>query len=81
MKKKNTILEKTHDEILNKNQLIQKKNEDIMSSINYARRIQEAMLPHKEDIIKGIPESFIFLNPEMLSVEIFTGLQIRRGGK
>ncbi len=63
IEEKNTILEKTHDEILNKNQLIQKKNEDIMSSINYARRIQEAMLPHKEDIIKGIPESFIFFKP------------------
>lgn len=63
IEEKNTILEKTHDEILNKNQLIQKKNEDIMASINYARRIQEAMLPPKTDIKRGIPESFIFFKP------------------
>jgi serine phosphatase RsbU (regulator of sigma subunit)/uncharacterized protein HemY len=42
---------------------IQKQNEEITSSINYARRIQTAFLPLNEDIATYIPQFFILYKP------------------
>jgi len=42
---------------------LRKKNEDIVSSINYASRIQKATLPKIEDIRKVLPESFVLYKP------------------
>ncbi|AFM05967.1 Stage II sporulation protein E (SpoIIE) [Bernardetia litoralis DSM 6794] len=42
---------------------IENKNEQITSSITYAKRIQEAMLPNISNIQKVLPESFIFFRP------------------
>lgn len=39
------------------------KNKDIMDSINYARRIQEALLPSKRSIYEQFPGSFIYYQP------------------
>ncbi|MGZ4037243.1 MAG: PP2C family protein-serine/threonine phosphatase, partial [Bacteroidia bacterium] len=44
--------------------LIEKKNQNITSSIHYARRIQESILPIKEKLNDIIPESFIFFKPK-----------------
>ena len=46
-----------------KNQLIEKTNQDITSSINYAKRIQQAILPEIESIRKYFPDSFVFYRP------------------
>ena len=40
------------------------KNKDITSSIQYAKRIQEAILPTRELIKKHFPESFILYKPK-----------------
>lgn len=40
------------------------KNKDITSSIEYAKRIQEAILPQQEIIFKYFPESFILYKPK-----------------
>ncbi|MFN7012987.1 MAG: two-component regulator propeller domain-containing protein [Bacteroidia bacterium] len=40
------------------------KNKDITSSIEYAKRIQEAILPQKELIFKHFPRSFILYKPK-----------------
>jgi len=42
---------------------IEKKNEDITASINYARRIQTAMLATEEEVQRSLPDSFIFFRP------------------
>ncbi|WP_291721677.1 7TM diverse intracellular signaling domain-containing protein [Bernardetia sp.] len=42
---------------------IAKKNQDITASINYAKRIQDAMLPTLEEIKTGFPNSFVFFEP------------------
>ncbi len=42
---------------------IVKQNDDITSSINYAKRIQTAFLPLEKDIAKGIPDFFILYQP------------------
>lgn len=42
---------------------IEKKNRDIGASINYARRIQRAMLPTEEQMKGHLPEQFILFRP------------------
>jgi len=46
------------------NKLLDEKNEKITDSINYAKRIQEAMLPPIEEIKKHLPECFVFYQPK-----------------
>jgi serine phosphatase RsbU (regulator of sigma subunit) len=42
---------------------IEKKNRDITASIHYAKRIQDAILPGRDDIHKLIPQAFILFRP------------------
>jgi serine phosphatase RsbU (regulator of sigma subunit)/Tfp pilus assembly protein PilF len=44
--------------------IIEEKNKDILDSLNYAKRIQRAKLPDREDIQKLLPESFILFQPK-----------------
>jgi serine phosphatase RsbU (regulator of sigma subunit) len=57
IQQKNIILEEQ------KNQLFLK-NENITASINYAKRIQQALLPSKELFKEAFPESFILYKPK-----------------
>ncbi len=43
--------------------IIEKKNANITASINYAQRIQKAMLPRQQDIQNLLPESFLLFQP------------------
>lgn len=61
--RKSTDLLRANDEITRKNALIEKKNADITASINYARRIQQAMLPDIKVIRFLLPDLFIFFKP------------------
>ncbi|MBW8051585.1 MAG: tetratricopeptide repeat protein [Cytophagales bacterium] len=45
------------------NQTLVKKNKQITDSINYAKRIQEAILPPDDIVKKLLPDSFIFFKP------------------
>jgi PAS domain S-box-containing protein len=56
------IAERTN-EILQQKQEIEHQKDQIESSIRYAKRIQEAMLPHEEDIIEVFPKSFVIYHP------------------
>jgi serine phosphatase RsbU (regulator of sigma subunit) len=48
------------------------KNEDIISSINYAKKIQSAVLPNEETIYRSIPLSFIIYKPrDIVSGDFF----------
>ena len=46
------------------NDLLAEKNQDIIDSINYARRIQEAILPEKSTLAEVFRESFIMYRPK-----------------
>lgn len=52
----NNTLEATFKEI-------ERKNKDITASINYAKRIQESMLPRSNKISQALPEHFILFRP------------------
>ncbi|GAB4398120.1 MAG: hypothetical protein OHK0053_16040 [Microscillaceae bacterium] len=51
-------------EITLKNQAIENQNQDIKDSIEYAQRIQSAMLPSAEKLQKILPDYFILFKPK-----------------
>ncbi len=51
-------------EIQHKNEELAKKNKDILDSITYAKRIQQAILPSDAFIKSHIPESFVLFKPK-----------------
>ncbi len=55
--KTNILLEK-------QNSIISEKNKDISDSINYAKKIQDAILPSLSEIKKVFPESFVLSLPK-----------------
>ncbi len=68
----NARLEEQNKEILDQQTIIEKKNKNITNSINYAKRIQKAMLPPKENLAYYLPESFIFFKPrDIVSGDFF----------
>lgn len=69
-KRDSEILSQQKAEISQQKNDIEKKNEEIshahqniQSSINYARKIQDALLPQKHEINQYLKESFIFFKP------------------
>ncbi|MFI5164173.1 MAG: SpoIIE family protein phosphatase [Bacteroidia bacterium] len=51
-------------DIRDKNKIIEEKNKDITDSINYAKRIQKAILSGKEEMKNIFPDSFILFKPK-----------------
>ena len=60
---KNQDIEKKTREISRNRDEIQDKNDQITESINYAQRIQEAMLPAFGRIQASLPQSFVYYKP------------------
>ncbi|HXP49476.1 MAG TPA: tetratricopeptide repeat protein, partial [Bacteroidia bacterium] len=47
-----------------KNKVIEEKNKDILDSINYAKRLQDAILPPLSLVAKYLPQSFVLYKPK-----------------
>tara|TARA_B100000809_G_scaffold47628_1_gene42289 strand:- start:928 stop:2979 length:2052 start_codon:yes stop_codon:yes gene_type:complete len=62
-KKTNRLLNSKNEEITAQHSIIVEKNNDITDSINYALRIQNAILP-EEGLLKNHFESFIYYKPK-----------------
>jgi serine phosphatase RsbU (regulator of sigma subunit) len=58
------IKRRSADALKEKNRTIEEKNKDIVDSINYAERIQQAILPDANAIASLLPESFIYYQPK-----------------
>ena len=58
-----TVNERTLEIELQK-QIIEKKNENITDSINYAKYIQDSILKSEEEIQKHLPQLFIYFRPK-----------------
>ncbi|OJJ16294.1 hypothetical protein BKI52_33920 [marine bacterium AO1-C] len=56
-------LDLTNEQLNKMNIELEKKNSDITESINYAKRIQSAMLPHDTYVTQDFPQHFIFFRP------------------
>ncbi len=63
IREKNDELEKSNEEIFRQKEVIEEKNQDLMDSISYAKRIQEAMLPKLEFIKQYLQQFFILYLP------------------
>jgi len=63
-------------ELEKKNELIAEKNKEMTDSLNYAKRIQAAILPKSELITKTFPESFILYMPkDIVSGDFYSFVQ------
>ncbi len=56
-------LKRANASVLKQSEELAHQNQEITASINYARRIQEAMLPRQEQIQAAFADSFIFYKP------------------
>ena len=63
-KKANTILTQKNEIIYKQKEQIEQKNVLITDSIDYAKNIQEAILPPADSITKIFPESFVLYKPK-----------------
>jgi len=57
-------LRSINTDVIRKNQLIEEKNKNITDSINYAKRIQTALLPFNHRIGKQLEDFFIYYKPK-----------------
>lgn len=55
---------KTAMQLEEKNRVIEEQNKDILDSIRYASRLQQALEPERTELQKLLPESFFFLKPK-----------------
>lgn len=58
------IILDSKEELESKSKELEIRNKDVTDSINYAKRIQFAVLPHEETIYRSIPLSFIYYKPK-----------------
>jgi serine phosphatase RsbU (regulator of sigma subunit) len=79
-KKANDELSMKNEEITKQKEIIEAKNRDIMDSIRYAKRIQEAILPANDIIAANIKDYFIFYRPkDIVSGDFYWAHQIQTG--
>lgn len=55
---------KLEGEVKEQQHIIEQKNKDITDSINYAQRIQHAILPTAEEMKAVVPDHFVFYRPK-----------------
>ncbi len=57
-------LAESNEKLELQNEIIEEKNKDITDSINYARNIQDAILPNEGEIDSGIKDHFVLYRPK-----------------
>lgn len=62
-RKVNVLLEEQKTEIAGQKKIVEEQHRDIVDSINYALRIQHAVLPSREYLKELFPESFLIYKP------------------
>lgn len=63
-KKANEELGRKNAEIEQQKKTVEEKNTEITSSIEYAKRIQDAIMPSMQEIRAALPQSFVFYRPK-----------------
>ena len=59
-----SVKQKLNAELNEKNKVIETQKEKIIDSITYAQNIQQSILPEEQEIIKLLPDSFIYYQPK-----------------
>jgi serine phosphatase RsbU (regulator of sigma subunit) len=60
----NIIIAEQKLQVEQQKRLVEEKNREVMDSIHYARRLQEAILPNSKYIAAALPQSFVFYLPK-----------------
>lgn len=63
-KRMNDVLSEKNQLIQEQKAIVEEKNNSISDSINYARRLQTAILPTREQVNQYFPDSFLFFRPK-----------------
>ncbi|HLP10738.1 MAG TPA: tetratricopeptide repeat protein [Flavobacteriales bacterium] len=63
-RKSNKLLEEKNVEVIRQKMLVEQHNKEIVDSINYAQKIQAAILPAEEDFKKVLGDCFILFKPK-----------------
>jgi len=58
------IINKQKNEMFHQKQIVEEKQKEILDSIHYAKRIQYALIAHKDFLDENLPENFIYFNPK-----------------
>lgn len=74
----NNMLSLQNAEILKQKTVIETKNRDILASINYAKRIQEAILPPHKVVKENIEKSFVLFKPKDIVSGDFYWLAVKQ---
>jgi tetratricopeptide (TPR) repeat protein len=63
-KKQTKIISAQKKEMEHQKELVEEKNKEIIDSITYAKRLQEAILPPVKMVKQNFPESFVYYKPK-----------------
>jgi|SRR6185437_8378131 len=63
-RKQNILIAQQKQLVEEKSKVVEEKNKDILDSITYAKRLQDAILPPISTIKKHLPESFVLYKPK-----------------
>jgi serine phosphatase RsbU (regulator of sigma subunit) len=77
-KRDNVLFQKM---ILEQKKLVQEKQKEIIDSITYAKRIQEAILPPQHYWLKNLPDSFVLYKPKDIVAGDFYWMESFSEGK
>lgn len=58
------VIEEQKKVVEEQKKVVEERNKDITDSITYAKRIQQAKLPKKEDIYASLPQCFVLFKPK-----------------
>lgn len=75
-KKANAVLEEKNNIIEEQKEHLEEKNNEIIDSINYAKRIQDAILPPDSLFSQAVPGSFILYKPKDIVAGDFYWLEM-----
>ncbi len=64
LEERNKEIATINEDLNDANATIESRNKDVTDSINYAKRIQRAILPQKEVLQEMVPESFVLFQPK-----------------
>lgn len=71
------LVDERTKELQIKNELITIKNREITDNVNYAKRIQSAILPDEKKILQSFPESFVlYLPKDIVSGDFYSFFRI-----
>lgn len=76
--KQRVDIEQKKEQIEHQKELVEEKNKEIVDSINYAKRIQAAILPARRMMEEKMPEHLLFYKPKDIVAGDFYWLEERR---